>query len=339
MRSLLVVVAVLGSLLAASPAQASPSWALKPTGVTAQLRGLSAVDDRVAWVSGSGGTVLRTEDGGRTWSSVAPPGTTALDFRDVEAFDARRAVVLSIGPGADSRIYRTADGGRTWSLAFQNTDPAAFYDCVAFFDRFRGLAVSDPVAGAFRVLTTADGGRTWRQVPAEDLPPALEGEFSFAASGQCVATAGPADAWIATGGGATARVLRSRDGGRHWSAESTPLFSSASAGVFAVAFRSPRRGIAIGGDYADPTGAVANLALTADGGRSWRAAKGPAGYRSGAAWLGSSVVAVGTAGTDLSRDGGRTWRSLSTDGFDTVDCPSVCWASGERGRVGVLTRD
>ncbi|GAA3886843.1 oxidoreductase [Saccharothrix violaceirubra] len=343
MKSLLLaaalVVAVVFSGVAPATAGHEPTWQLKPTGVTAQFRGLSAVDHRVAWVAGSEGTVLRTTDGGASWASVGPPDTSTLEFRDVEAFDARTAVVLSIGPGAASRIYRTSDGGKTWALTFQNAEPAAFYDCVAFFDRFRGLAMSDPVDGKFRVQLTRDGGRTWRQVPEENFPPALPGEAGFAASGQCVATAGRSDAWIATGGGAKARVLHSDDGGRHWTASDTPLFSSVSAGVFAVAFRTPDQGLAIGGDYANPTGRVANLALSRDGGERWKAVEsGPVGYRSGVAWHRGSVIAVGPKGSDVSRDGGRTWRSIDSGSFDTVDCADVCWASGEKGRVAVLTR-
>ncbi len=341
MKSLLLVAATAASLLVApSAAQAhDASWELRPTNTDARLRGLSAVNAKVAWVSGSKGTVLRTTDGGRTWGSVPPPDTAVLDFRDIEAFDAHTAVALSIGAGESSRIYRTSDGGRTWSETFHNTDPDAFYDCVAFFDRFRGLAMSDPVNGKFRVLTTRDGGRSWQRVPEENFPPALPGEAGFAASGQCVATAGSRDAWIATGGGATARVLHSADGGRHWKVSDTPLLSSPSAGVFAVAFRNPRQGLAIGGDYANPTGAVANLALSRDGGRSWDAnARGPVGYRSGAAWRGSSVLAVGPTGSDVSRDGGRHWRKFDDGSFDTVDCPGTCWAAGEKGRVAVLAR-
>ena len=84
----------------------------------------------------------RTVDGGRSWQQVGPPGTATLDFRDIEAFDARTAVALTIGEGEDSRIYRTTDGGRTWTESFRNTDPNAFYDCMAFFDRRHGLALS-----------------------------------------------------------------------------------------------------------------------------------------------------------------------------------------------------
>ena len=58
------------------------------SGVTARLRGVSAVSDRVAWASGSGSTVLRTADGGATWQKLTVT-TDAVDFRDIDAIDAR----------------------------------------------------------------------------------------------------------------------------------------------------------------------------------------------------------------------------------------------------------
>src|SRR3954466_5574909 len=102
----------------------APSWRLLDTGSTARLRGLAAVSARVAWASGTGGTVLRTVDGGRTWRAVGPPDTAALRFRDIGAFDAEHAVALSIGNGDASRVYVTDDGGRTWTETFRNADPA-----------------------------------------------------------------------------------------------------------------------------------------------------------------------------------------------------------------------
>jgi photosystem II stability/assembly factor-like uncharacterized protein len=120
------------------------------SGVTVQLRGISAVDARVAWASGRKGTVLRTVDGGAHWQAIHVAGAEKLDFRDVEGFDADRAIVLSIGPGADSRVYRTVDGGNSWELVLQNADPRAFLDCMAF-DGERGWMLGDPVDGAFQV--------------------------------------------------------------------------------------------------------------------------------------------------------------------------------------------
>jgi photosystem II stability/assembly factor-like uncharacterized protein len=325
----------------------APSWELSATGTTERLRGLSAVSGHTAWASGSGGTVLRTVNGGRTWLSVGPPDTADLQFRDIEAFDSRRAVALSIGEGEASRIYRTADGGRTWTETFRNDEPLAFYDCLAFLDDRRGLALSDPVAGKFRVLSTVDGGRSWRVLPTDGMPDALPGEFAFAASGTCLVTAdrgGHGSAWFATGGGATARVFRTANAGRTWSVTDTPVPSGPSAGIYSLAFRDPAHGVAVGGDFAAPTVAPDAAARSRDGGRTWLPATAePGEYRSGSAWLppgrgfGHGVLAVGPTGSDLSRDDGRTGHRFDPGSFDSVDCaPGGCWASGEAGRVAAL---
>lgn len=342
-RALMISLLVLAALLTAPPGANATSltWRTTPTGTDAQFRGLSAVSKNVAWVSGQRGTVLRTVDGGRTWLQAGPPDTADLDFRDIEAFDAKTAVALSIGNGESSRIYRTTDGGHTWTETFRNTEPAGFYNCLAFWDARNGLAVGDPVDGEFRVLTTTDGGRTWTRVTG--LPPALPGEYEFSASGQCVTVAGRKDAWLATGGSSVARVLHSADRGRTWTASETPLVSSESAGVFAVAFRDPRTGIAIGGDYANPTSGTDALALSRDGGETWRLpVTAPAGYRSAVTYhpfLPTALIAVGPTGSDLSLDGGRHWRQFHDGSFDSVDCArdGACWASGARGAVGTLT--
>ncbi|MDF3302134.1 oxidoreductase [Streptomyces sp. K1PA1] len=346
-----------GALLAAAaavPAQAraperphprpAPHWRLTDTGAPGvRFRGLAAVSRDTAWVAGTGGTVLRTTDGGAHWRDVSPPGAADLEFRDVEAFDARRAVVLAIGEGEASRIYRTDDGGATWTETFRNTDARAFYDCLGFFDRRHGLAVSDPVDGAFRILSTGDGGRTWRVLPAVGMPAALAGEAGFAASGQCLVTSGPRDVWLATGGAARARVLHSADRGHTWRAADTPLPAGDPAkGVFALAFRDRADGLAVGGDYRADQASPRAAAGTADGGRSWRpAATPPPAYRSGVAWLPhtrAAALAVGPTGTDLTADGGRTWRTVDTGSYDTVDCAPDrgCWAAGEKGRVARL---
>lgn len=342
--SLLVAVFTLvgTSLAFASGANRAYSWQLTPTGSTASLRGLSAVSEQVAWASGSLGTVLRTTNKGATWQSVGPPGTEALQFRDIEAFDQDTAVIMSIGDTADAfRIYRTTNGGQTWTLAFQNTEPTAFYDCMAFFDNHRGLALSDPINGRFRILGTSDGGQTWQIVNA-DMPPALPTEFAFAASGQCITTAGGRDAWFGTGGDAVARVFHTSDRGQTWTVSSTPMLSGPTAGVNALAFRDPRHGLVAGGDFATPAVAPDSLVLTNDGGDSWElVADAPNQYRSGATWVtGTDAIVVGLTGSDVSLDQGRSWQSFDTGSFHTVDCAGgfACWASGVSGRVAFLVR-
>ena len=317
----------------------SYAWHLTPTGTSARLRGVSAVSATTAWTSGSLGTVLRTLDGGATWQNVSPPGTAGLQFRDIEAFDADHAVILSIGNGTDSRVYVTSDGGHTWAQTFTNTDPDAFYDCMTFFDARRGLALSDPVGGFFRIIATDNGGHSWHVVAAK-MPAALPGEFAFAASGQCLVTDHGHRAWFASGGAAQVRVFRSDDRGASWQVSATPMNSGPSAGIFALAFRGEQHGFAVGGDFATPTLAPNALALTADGGKSWQLVHdAPNQYRSGAAWVtGRDAVVVGPTGSDASVDRGQTWHRFDNGSFDTVDCArsDACWASGEQGRAAHL---
>src|SRR2546423_3857934 len=104
---------------------AAPQWTLQTSGVTARLRGVSVVSGRVAWASGSGSTVLRTDDAGATWKKMTVT-SDALDFRDIDAIDEQTAYVLSIGNGAASRIYKTVDGGTSWTLQFRNEDRQGF---------------------------------------------------------------------------------------------------------------------------------------------------------------------------------------------------------------------
>ncbi|MEL6908101.1 MAG: oxidoreductase, partial [Planctomycetota bacterium] len=140
-------------------------------GGSASLRGLSAVSADVAWATGSGPTVARTTDGGRTWSSLAPASITGLDVRDVHALSAEVAWILTTGPGEASRILHTRDGGATWTEQHRETDEASFLDGFAFLDAERAVAYGDPLPGAgFRFIVTEDGGATWTPRSPGPLP-------------------------------------------------------------------------------------------------------------------------------------------------------------------------
>ncbi|KAF4915611.1 Ycf48-like protein [Colletotrichum viniferum] len=339
----LAVASPLNPKIGISPRHANLTWEILPTGSKQQFRGLSPVSDKIAWVSGTNGTVLLTTDGGASWSSVGPslaPEDAELQFRDVQAFSAEKAVILSIGEGADSRVYITNDGGASWTQTFGNEEAAAFFNCVDFEDEERGLAVSDPVDGKFRLIETVDGGKSWEIVDSSGMAPALEGEFGFAASGTCISTA--AGRWyLASGGVDPGRVFRSADG-HNWDVSGSAVAGGASAGVFSVQFKDNLNGIAVGGDFNVANGSAYTSSWSEDGGATWTASEAfPGGYRSGSSWapgLCNVAVAVGPSGSDVTVDGGRTWRTFDTGSFDSVECLSgrVCWASGSGGRVGRL---
>jgi photosystem II stability/assembly factor-like uncharacterized protein len=335
--AVLLAALALGLPAAAAAHQKPLTWKPVPTGSDQQYRGLDAVDRKTAWVGGSDGEVLRTTDGGRTWKDVSPPDSQGLLFRDVEAESAERASVLAIGEADASRIYRTTDGGRHWQLAFVNDDPAAFYDCMDFYDGGRrGLALSDPPDGKFRILGTFDYGRSWHVLANRGMPPAVTGEFAFAASGTSLVTSGR-DAWFAGGGGAS-RVFHSRDGGFTWKVTDAPIPATDNGGVFSLAFRNPHEGAMVGGDFLAPDNGVDASGFTHDGKR-WRGGGDLSGYRSGVSWLGHTLIAVGPTGSDVGYDGARRWTAFDTAPYDAVDCVDrTCWASGPKGAVAVLSR-
>jgi photosystem II stability/assembly factor-like uncharacterized protein len=326
-------------VLLLSARDANAQWQQQASNTMADFRGLCAVSASVAWASGTRGTVARTTDGGKTWQASTVAGAEKLDFRDVKAMDANTAYVLSIGKGEQSRIYKTTDGGAHWALQFTNKSAEGFFDAMAFWDREHGIAMSDPVGGRFLIITTDDGGKTWNQVPAANLPPAIQGEGGFAASGTCITVQGKSNVWVASGG-AVARVYRSTDRGRTWQVAATPISSGIeSAGIFSIAFKDATHGIIVGGDYRKPTEAGDNVATTSDGGRTWTLVTGtrPAGYRSCVAYVpgtAAMLVAVGTSGSDVSTNGGVDWTSLDKENYNSVSFTrGAGWAAGPQGRI------
>lgn len=328
--------ALLIAALLASSAASAQSWQPVPSGTGAELRGLSVVSGKVAWASGAKGTVLRTVDG-KAWQAMQVPDADKIDFRDIQAFDARTAVVMGAGPGAASRIYRTEDGGATWTLVTTNAVAEGFWDAMAFWDKDNGILFGDPVKGSFQVYTTGDGGRSWQEVAAKGIE-AMPNEGAFAASGTCLTVAGTGDAWIATGGSASSRVFHSLDRGKTWRVSSTPIPAGAAArGVFSVAFLNQKEGFAAGGDYKETRMTGTNGAYTLDGGASWTPVQvAPAGYLSVVVPVPGApraLVAAGLAGSGYSQDAGRTWKELDTTPMNTVGFagPAQGWAVGPKG--------
>ena len=315
---------------------AKAQWQKQTIDTKASLRGLSVVNEKIIWASGTGGTYLRTIDGGRTWKVGKVPDAEKLDFRDVEAFDANTAYLLSIGNGESSRIYKTIDGGATWTLQFKNTNEKAFFDAFAFWDRVHGIAMSDPVDGKYFLLKTEDGGANWKIADNEKMPSAKEGEAAFAASGTCIITNGKEDVYLVSGGN-DARVFRSNNRGLSWFVADTPIVKGTTgSGIFSIAMQDKMRGVIVGGNYEKPNEDNNNLAFTNDGGKIWISGKGLNGYRSGVAFIDKkNLIAVGSSGSDLSIDSGKTWKNLDKENYNAVQAKgkNAIWAVGATGLI------
>jgi photosystem II stability/assembly factor-like uncharacterized protein len=310
------------------------TYTVQKSNTSENLRGLSVPSNRIIWASGTHGTYLRSTDAGNSWQVRQVPGAEALDFRDVKAFNADFAYLLSIGPGEQSRIYKTTDGGRSWILQFTNHDPKGFFDCMAFWNRDHGIAVGDPVAGKFEVLVTEDGGKHWNMIP--NPPPALDGEGAFAASGSCITVHGKADAWFATGG--AARVLHSHDAGKTWRVFDTPLaHGSDSSGIFSIAFQDNKHGVIAGGDYKQPAKPGPNLAFTNDAGQTWKLAYiSPQWYLSSVSLWKKGILAVGSAHAAYANSlKGQSWQKIWDLNLNAVSfyAPGKAIAVGPKGLI------
>ena len=119
---LILTICLVAPLATVAQGKSGP-WELEDSGTTAGLRGIHAVGGGVARASGTDGTVVRSEDEGYLWQQCAiPPEGNKLDFRGIWAWDAQNALLLSSGPGDQSRLYRTTDGCISWKLIFTNPE-------------------------------------------------------------------------------------------------------------------------------------------------------------------------------------------------------------------------
>src|ERR1700761_4185050 len=97
-------------------------------GKPSSIRGLSVVDDSVAWISGSRGYVAITRNGGKDWTWQQVKGFEKADFRDIEAFSEKEAVMMSSGTPA--LVLKTTDGGANWQVKYRNADTTYFLDAM-----------------------------------------------------------------------------------------------------------------------------------------------------------------------------------------------------------------
>ena len=309
-------------------------WQTQDSHTRESLRGLSVVDEKVVWASGTHGTYLITTDGGKNWTTHQVPGAESLDFRGVRAFGVE-AFLLAAGPGSQSRVYHTANFGRNWDLQFTNPEPKGFLDCMAFSDQKHGTVVGDPVGGKFQILQTDDGGKNWRFTDAKNMPPAIEGEGAFAASNSCIAVRGR-DIWFVTGG-AAARVFHSTDRGASWTVTETPIVhGAASQGIFSLAFTDSSHGVVAGGDYAHPDQGGNNLAVTEDGGKTWKLAPvEPQKYFSSVVYASrtGTLIVVGAVAA-VSEDNLHYWKFSQPLSFNAVGTShGVIFAVGANGSI------
>jgi photosystem II stability/assembly factor-like uncharacterized protein len=239
---------------------AGQHWQKAESSTRRSLYAVSMADAAVGWAVGQYGTIIRTVDAGRTWAIQSIlEGKENLHLFGVHAVDADTAWVVGVW---GTRIL-TRDGGMTWSdhsvpvtldhplfawLSMEDQakvrEGGAVYEDVALNDVYCRPRPSEMcwIVGEFgTIFRSEDLGRTWirgsidrSEIEEDDLGVDVdETPYLFT-----VRFSGERDGLIAGLGGV---MLRSLDGGRHWSHAATGLRRS----FFSIA-RAADRFVAVG---------------------------------------------------------------------------------------------
>ncbi len=303
------------------------------TGTNTSIRGLSVVDDRIVWVSGSNGMVGRSLDSGNTWKWIQVKGFEKTDFRDIEAFDETQAVIMGISEPA--YILRTIDGGENWKVVYENKTKGIFLDAMEFWNIQSGIVIGDPIDGKFFIARTFDGGNSWRTIPEKNNPIADSGEACFASSGTNIRKLGNDAACFVTGG------LRSRLFVKDKKIDLPILQGKETTGANSIALKNKKTFIIVGGDFNAPASSDKNCVLTKDAGKNWSyPSTPPHGYRSCVEYLEKNKwITCGLTGVDVSNDNGHTWNLISKESFHVcrkAKKGKSVFLAGNRGKIGKL---
>ncbi len=301
------------------------------------LRGLSVVNDQLIWVSGSNGSVGKSVNGGKTWRWFQVKGFEKNDFRDIEAFDEKTAVIMSVGEPAF--ILKTFNGGESWKVVYSDSTKGMFLDAMEFWDNGNGIVVGDPIDGLLYVARTDDFGNSWERYVSKKISPAEKGEAMFASSGTNIRKLSNLEAIVVTGGTRSRLLIHER-----WI--DLPLIQGTeTTGANSVAIWNvpPRKSniVVVGGDFMNDTSSNKNCTWSNDMGKTWNIPSiPPHGYRSCVEFISADkLVTCGTSGIDISEDGGKSWQLISRESFHVcrkAKAGKAVFLAGANGRIAKM---
>ena len=294
----------------------SSPWATQTVNFRNALTSVFAVNSRTAWATSASGEVLRTIDGGATWSVQVSGGN---NLSDISAVDANTAWAV----GGES-IVKTIDGGATWSL--QNGAAGEYLYSVSAVN----AQVASAVGFAGVILKTTDGGASWiTQVAATNAQKNLTS----------VVAVDQNTAWAV----GTFQILKTTDGGISWISQ-TSAVPAAVQGFLQVVAATDR----VAWIVTDRRDTRAAVLRTADGGVTWNDVTRPGTAESThrlAAVRGNPNLlwALTSTGFDNSRahissNGGNSWSNEVLPGrgilydVSAVD-ETTGWIVGDGGRI------
>jgi photosystem II stability/assembly factor-like uncharacterized protein len=288
------------------------------------------VDKTTGYLLLRDGSILRTTDAGQSFSKqTAIPGTPAsatpggtASARDV-IFNSPEAGIAFVtpGPGAASVAYFTTDAGVSWKPL---TIPAGSVEQVYRFDATTLYAI-----GAETLLRSTDAGLTWtKQAFGAGLTLT---SIHCAEVSTCLLTTSKGELDRTTDGGATATTITASSVPLAGAAFATPLRAVAvgAAGQTVISDDAGINYVPVGGDIggqfslvrrgggqftAYAPGAKGQLALTIDGGVSWKVANvSTSADLADTSWpdIKTGYALDARGGLFRTQNGGLTWQTLS----------------------------
>ena len=232
------------------------TWRQQDLPLGALLQAVDFADAQNGWAVGGSGRVLRTTDGGASWSSR--PADSRFDLSDVKALSAQSAVALGYdGSKNHWSIVSTKDGGATWQAVVRPSRELLRTICVLSPSH---MLVAGELMGKNQtgmLLETTDGGATWTRRLLTVKPWVQDMTFIDATHGWILASDSQSMGLASSSGHGTV-VLRTSDGGATW--QSADLGKVSDAGLTSLAFSDADHGWAVG-----------DMVLkTSDGGASWQ---------------------------------------------------------------------
>ncbi len=276
------------------------------------LRGLSAVNDQIIWVSGSAGCVGRSTNGGQDWKWLKVPHYEKTDFRDIEAFSDQEAVIMGITEPAV--ILRTENGGLSWTTVFEDSAKSVFLDAMDFSGD-TGVVVGDPDSGRIFFARTRDRGKKWEKINPPGFESISSGEAFFASSGSNLSLIPNSNSsvrfnYTLVSGGNKSSLFHA---GNHFPL--TLIQGKESTGANSIAIDPSNHNLAfiVGGDFKNDTLETGNsLQIQFNPFIQTIPVTPPHGYRSCVEYINSSsMICCGTSGVDISIDGGKNWKLIS----------------------------
>ncbi len=270
------------------------------------------ISEEICWgVTRNGHHVMRTTNGGTTWTSSVV-GSPSLLF-GIAALNATTAWVT-----LDNGLLCTTDAGASWTRQLT----AGTMLGGRFFDDSSGVFFGVPDSGYHQIFTTTNGGTDWMRVQKTNIPDRSNDEGFIPANSWVVGNT----IWVPTNGGS---LYKSTDRGGTWSATRGVV----SVGGSFCAFRDSLDGLLCGG-------AAGTVKRTTDGGATWNPTESfPQGmttlfmsYIPGTdgSYMITAIPPRGASpGSAYTRDNGATWTIVDhlPHGKAAFVSPSVGWSS------------